>query len=113
MQCSHARRKGFVASYAVAWSEEGAATQIGKLEFPGGGIRLESGRRRDGHVSVRHVAFRDLLGAEMAPVRERIGHRPTIALRSVHGVIALAPAGVGAALEVLDMLRAALPEIPS
>jgi hypothetical protein len=100
-----------VASYAVAWREDGDAVRSGKLEFPGGGIRLESGTHRDGHISVRHVAFQDVLGAEMAPVKQRIGDRPTIALTSVHGVVALAPAGVGVALEVLDVLRAGLPEV--
>jgi hypothetical protein len=100
-----------VASYAVAWSEEGDAVRIGKLEFPGGGIRLEAGNHRDRHISVRHVAFRDLLSAEMAPVKQRIGNRPTIALTSAHGVLALAPTGMGVALEVLDTLRAALPEV--
>jgi hypothetical protein len=100
-----------MASYAVAWSEEGDAVRSGKLEFPGGGIRLESGHYRDGHFSVRHVAFQDVLSAEMAPVRKRIGDRPTIALTTVHGVLALAPTGMGVALEVLDVLRAALPEV--
>jgi hypothetical protein len=100
-----------MASYAVAWSEEGDAVRVGKLEFPGGGIRLESGNYRDGHISVRHVAFQDVLNAEMAPVKQRIGDRPTIALTSVHCVLALAPTGMGVALEVLDALRAALPEV--
>jgi hypothetical protein len=100
-----------MASYAVAWSEEGDAVRVGKLEFPGGGIRFESGNHHDGHISVRHVAFQDVLNAEMAPVKQRIGDRPTIALTSVHGVVALSPTGMGIALEVLDALRGALPEV--
>jgi hypothetical protein len=100
-----------MASYAVAWREEGDAVRVGKLEFPGGGIRFESGNHHDGHISVRHVAFQDMLSAEMAPVKQRIGDRPTIALTSVHGLVTLAPGGVGVALEVLDALQAALPEV--
>jgi hypothetical protein len=100
-----------MASYAVAWSEEGDGLRIGKLELAGGGIRLEAGTHRDGRFSVRHVAFQDMVSAEMAPLKQRIGNRPTVVLTLVHGVVALAPTGMGVALEVLGHLQAALPEV--
>jgi hypothetical protein len=99
-----------VQSYAVAWSEDGASVRVGKLELLDGGLRIESGTHQDGRISVRRVTFRDVVKAEMAPVRLRIAARPTIVVTSLRGVVAIAPAGIGAASEALALLQAALAE---
>ena len=99
-----------VPSYAVAWSEDGAAVRVGKLEFLPTGLRIESGTHQDGRISVRHVTFRDVVKVEMAPIRSRIGTRPTICVTSLRGVMAIAPAGIGAASEALALLQGALAE---
>jgi hypothetical protein len=94
-----------MASYAVAWKENGDPVRMGKLELVGEAIHLECGTHRDGRILVRHIPYRDLRGAELVPVKGRIANRPTVAVTFSHGAISLAPAGIGAALEVLYALQ--------
>jgi hypothetical protein len=92
-------------SYAVAWREDGDPVRMGKLELNGQAVHLESGTHRDGRMVARHIPYHDLRGAELAPVKQRIANRPTVTLTSAHGAVSLAPAGIGAAREVLRTLR--------
>jgi hypothetical protein len=95
-------------SYAVAWKENEDPVRMGKLELAGEAIHLEAGTHRDGRILVRHIPYRHLRGAELEPTGRRIANRPTVAVSFVHGVISLAPAGIGAALEVLHTLQQAV-----
>jgi hypothetical protein len=97
-----------MASYAVVWKEGGDSIRIGKLELEGEAIHLESGTHRDGRILVRHIPYRGLRGAELVPVGRRIADRPTVLVTFAHGAVSLAPAGIGAALEVLHIIRAAV-----
>jgi hypothetical protein len=95
-------------SYAVVWQENGDPVRMGKLELAGEAIHLEAGTHRDGRILVRHIPYRNLRGAELEPAARRIANRPTVAVRFAHGAISLAPAGIGAALEVLHTLQQAI-----
>jgi hypothetical protein len=95
-------------SYAVAWRKRDEEIRVGKLEMAADGLRLEAGRRRGGRVSVLRVFYRDLLGAGMARVGQRIDKRPTVALGSGRGPLWIAPVGVGVAREVLALIHSAL-----
>jgi hypothetical protein len=99
-----------VVSYAVAWKENGDPVRMGKLELDGEAIHLETGTHRDGRILVRHISYGDLRGAELEPTGRRIANRATVAVSFAHGAISLAPAGIGAALEVLHTLQQAVTE---
>jgi hypothetical protein len=108
MEASVLTRAARKPSYAVAWRKGDEEIRVGKLEMAANGLRLEAGRRRGGRVSVLRVFYRDLLGAEMARVGQRIDKRPTVALGSGHGLVWIAPVGVGVAREVLALIHSAL-----
>lgn len=78
-----------------------------KLEFGAKGLRLEAGKHRGGRVSVLKLLYCDVIRADMAPVGRRLRNRPTVALTSSRGLVYIAPAGVGVAGEVLELLQLA------
>ena len=91
--------------YAVTWRDRVGVVRSGRIEPGSHGLRLESGSRRSGRVTVLRVLYRDVLKADMAASAARIGGRPTVALTLKNGVLAIAPTGAGLAREVLELLQ--------
>jgi hypothetical protein len=75
-------------TYAVTWQEPETASHSGKLEFLSHGLSLE-GSNGDGPLSVL-VPYDELLGMQIAPVRERLDGRPTLVLERATGRLRIA-----------------------
>jgi hypothetical protein len=92
--------------YPVSWRDETGILRSGRLELGSHGLQLESGSHRSGRISVLKVLYRDLLKAEMALSAARVGGRPTVALTTTNGILAIAPTGAALAREILGLLQA-------
>jgi hypothetical protein len=73
-------------TYAVTWQDAEAAPRSGKLELRPAGVSLEGST----NGSTLLVPYEDLVGINMAPVRDRLGGRPTLVLERLGGKLRIA-----------------------